>query len=71
MGSPSPGLPAQMHTCQSEEMFQRLSDLLERGLTGIALRITTDIRKDFQALGDRMDAIELKMDRTTLIKMWK
>lgn len=38
-------------------LFLKLSDLLDRGLTNTAIKITNDIRSDFQNLGSRMEAI--------------
>lgn len=46
------------------DVFLKLSDLLDRGLSNTAAKITNEIRSDFQNLGARMEAIEHKLDIT-------
>lgn len=46
------------------ELFNKLSKLLDRGLTTIAAKITGDIKADFQNLGDRIETMENKLDTT-------
>lgn len=46
------------------DLFFKLSELLDKGLTLNAERITGEIRADFQNLGTRIDHIEHKLDVT-------
>lgn len=46
------------------ELFARISELLDKGLTQNADRITGEIRADFQSLGKRIEHIEHKLDVT-------
>lgn len=55
----SPHYPMQGNSdtlIKTVELFNKLSELLDRGLTTIADKITGDIKEDFQRLGDRMEA---------------
>ena len=44
------------------DLFNRISEMLDRGLAQNAERITRDIRADFQCLGNRIETIEHKLD---------
>lgn len=63
--SPSqPGCHGSDMPLNLEDLFQKLSELLDRGLATTAAKITGDIKADFQNLGSRMEAIEHKLDTT-------
>lgn len=46
------------------DLFSKISELLDRGLTQTADRITCELRSDFQNLGTRIERIEHKLDVT-------
>lgn len=46
------------------DLYLKLSELLDRGLTHAAKKITNDMHSDFHNLGSRMEAIEHKLDIT-------
>lgn len=50
--------------CNVTELFARISELLDKGLTQNADRFTGEIRADFQSLGSRIEHIEHKLDIT-------
>lgn len=63
----SPQPPGCSHTdslINISDPFNKLSELLDRGLTPTAAKITGEIKADLQNFGDRMEAIELKLDST-------
>lgn len=45
-------------------LLNKLLELLNRGLSTTAAKITGDIKADLQNLGDRMEVMELKIDST-------
>lgn len=64
-GSPQqPGLPHTDSLINTADLFHKLSELLDRGLSTTAAKITGEIKADFQNLGDRMETIEHKLDNT-------
>lgn len=45
-------------------LFNKFAEMLDRGLSLTAARITSDIKSDLQLLGTRIESIETKMDST-------
>ena len=46
------------------DLYQALAELLDRGLSQTATKITGELKADFQNLGTRIEAIENKLDQT-------
>lgn len=60
--TPSPGMLAQDQVSPHQDLFLKLSDLLERGLANTADKISRDLKSDFTNPGTRKEAIEHKLD---------
>lgn len=60
----TPSTPGNDASVPVQDIFLRFSELLEKGLAQTAAKITGDIKVDFQSLGERMGAIESKLDIT-------